>query len=138
MDEFCLNIDSRYECVLEAAEKLLAVMEHYKIEEHIKNAFNICLTEAANNVIKHSYKEEAGKNISIKLRKEADYLVLEIVDEGITRSNLDIPDLDFDPQDIDNLPESGMGLYIIKQLMDDVNYFSINGKNYFILKKSIS
>ncbi|AFN73872.1 putative anti-sigma regulatory factor, serine/threonine protein kinase [Melioribacter roseus P3M-2] len=138
MDEFSLNIDSRYECVLDAAEKLLTVLEQNNIEEHIKNAFNICLTEAANNVIKHGYKEEPGNEITIKLRKEGDYLVLEIIDEGLPRPNLDIPDLEFDPEDIDNLPESGMGLYIIKQLMDDVNYFSINGKNYFILKKSVS
>jgi anti-sigma regulatory factor (Ser/Thr protein kinase) len=28
-----------------------------------------------------------------------------------------------------------MGLFIIKQLMDEMDYYSESGKNYFILKK---
>jgi serine/threonine-protein kinase RsbW len=60
---------------------------------------------------------------------------MQIIDSGISRDSFVIKDLDYDPNDIDNLPESGMGLYLIKQLMDDLDYYSINGKNYFTLRK---
>jgi serine/threonine-protein kinase RsbW len=58
-----------------------------------------------------------------------------LIDEGKPRESLVVHDLEFDPNNIQHLPESGMGLFIIKQLMDEMNYYSLNGKNYFILKK---
>jgi serine/threonine-protein kinase RsbW len=108
-----------------------------KIETYVCNAVEICLTEALNNVIKHAYKGENSNQIEIIIRINNNQLEIDIIDEGSPRKNLIISELNFDPTDIDNLPEGGMGLYIIKQLMDDLNYYSLNGKNYFTLRKQI-
>ena len=106
-----------------------------EMEDHICNAVEICLTEALNNVIKHGYKNKAKQGIDINIKTNSNYLEVEIIDTGEPRTQLTAPTLDYDPNDIDNLPESGMGLYIIHQLMDEVNYMTLNGKNYFTLKK---
>lgn len=105
------------------------------IEKHICNAVDICLTEALNNVIKHAYKGEKEKPIDVIVAKDSKLLEVQIVDEGSSRESLEIKDLDFDPEDINNLPEGGMGLYIMKQLMDEIDYYSLNGKNFFTLRK---
>jgi serine/threonine-protein kinase RsbW len=105
------------------------------VEEFVCNAFDICITEAVNNVIKHAYKGDSSKYVQVNVKREHEFVEIQIIDEGSPRSSFVIPDLDYDPSDINNLPESGMGLYIMSQLMDNLDYFSVNGKNYFTLKK---
>ena len=129
------NIISDYGNVIEINQQIRKYLSDNNLEEHLCNAVEICLTEALNNVIKHSYGGDTSKPIDINIRKDPKLLELEIVDVGAPRKNLIIKDLDFDPADIENLPEGGMGLFIIKQLMDELDYSSKEGKNYFILKK---
>ena len=129
------NIISDYGNVIEINQQIRKYLSDNNLEEHLCNAVEICLTEALNNVIKHSYGGDTSKPIDINIRKDSKLLELEIVDVGAPRKNLIIKDLDFDPADIENLPEGGMGLFIIKQLMDELDYSSKEGKNYFILKK---
>ncbi|MEG8990490.1 ATP-binding protein [Ignavibacteria bacterium 4148-Me] len=135
MSELEINISSDYDEVVKVNNAVNDFLSKEGIEELIRNAFDICLTEALNNVIKHAYKEEKGKSIQVRIIKDKNFIEVNIIDEGMPRTNLEIKKLDYDPEDLDSLPESGMGLFIIQQLMDELDYFSINGKNYFILKK---
>jgi len=131
------NITSDYGEVIKINKSIREHLSGNKIETYVCNAVEICLTEALNNVIKHAYKGENSNQIEIIIRINNNQLEIDIVDEGAPRKNLIISELNFDPAKIDNLPESGMGLYIIKQLMDELNYYSLNGKNYFTLRKQI-
>lgn len=135
MAERNFNITSEYASVIEINQRIREYLTDNNLEEHICNAVEICLTEALNNVIKHSYDGDNSKTIEINIKKNPKLLEMEIIDTGTPRENLVINDLDFDPSDIENLPEGGMGLFIIKQLMDEMIYSSKEGKNYFILKK---
>lgn len=135
MTERNFNIISDYESVLEINQQIRKYLAESSLEEHLCNAVEICLTEALNNVIKHSYGGDNSKAIDINVKKDPKSLEIEIIDTGSPRTNLEIKDLDFDPNDIENLPEGGMGLFIIKQLMDELSYNSKDGRNYFILKK---
>ncbi len=135
MTEANFSIASDYEQVVEVNKLIRTFLLKENIEMHLCNAVEICLNEALNNVIKHAYHNNAKNGIDINIRKNVKYLEIEIVDNGEPRTKFDTPSLDYDPGDIDNLPESGMGLYIIHQLMDEVNYITLNGKNYFTLKK---
>lgn len=135
MKEQNFKISSEYGNVIQVNREIREYLTENRFEEHLCNAVEICLTEALNNVIKHSYAGDSTKSIEINIRKKNNFLEIEIVDSGQPRKNLTVKNLDFDPADIENLPESGMGLFIIKQLMDEMDYFSNDGKNYFILKK---
>ena len=137
MIEQKFNITSDYGEVIKINKSIREHLSGNKIETYVCNAVEICLTEALNNVIKHAYKGENSNQIEIIIRINNNQLEIDIVDEGSPRKNLIISELNFDPTKIDNLPESGMGLYIIKQLMDELNYYSLNGKNYFTLRKQI-
>ncbi len=137
MKNFEINILSDYDNVAQVNDAVRDFLVNQGVETYVLNAFDICLTEALNNIIKHAYKEEKGKNITVHIAKDTKTIEVEIIDEGEPRTKLEIPNLDFDPQDINNLPESGMGLFIMNQLMDELKYENRNGKNYFILKKWI-
>jgi serine/threonine-protein kinase RsbW len=135
LKEFEIKILSDYDNVAKVNKEVREILEDEGVESYILNAFEICIMESVNNVIKHSYKEQKNNYICVKLKIDSKLIEMEIIDEGEPRLKFEIPDLDFDPKDINNLPESGMGLYIMKQLMDELTYNSKSGKNYFILKK---
>ena len=63
---------------------------------------------------------------------------VKLTDYCESRKNLNKPVLEFDPNDIDGLPEGGMGLFIIEQLMDNNQYTVEGNKNTFTLVKKIS
>lgn len=135
MVEQYFHTKSDYGNVADVNKQIRFFLELHGIEKHITNAIEICLTEALNNVIKHSYKSDNTQSIELLVKKDSNYFEIIIIDSGLPRENLNVRKLDYDPEDIDNLPESGMGLYIIQQLVDETNYYTKDKKNYFSLKK---
>lgn len=103
----------------------------------ICNEIEICLVESLNNIIKHAYKGDHTRWIDLSIEINTSNIIIHVKDDGIPRDVKKKPTLDFDPDDIENLPEGGMGLFIIDQLMDELTYKSIDGANIFTMKKSI-
>ncbi len=128
-------MEAYYDNVADLCISVRKFLLNNKVESHLCNAVEICLTEAINNVIKHAYKGEGAHKVEVDVQVNESVLEIKILDWGTSRESLVVKDLDFDPEDIDNLPESGMGLFIIKQLMDEIDYYSVNGSNYFTLRK---
>ena len=97
-----------------------------------------CIVEAANNVIKHAYENRSGNPVEVVCEQHDDQMVFFVSDQGISMGQLEPRELDFDPDDTENLPEGGMGLYIIQRIMDSVQYVSRDGKNIFIMTRKFS
>ena len=132
-----LSISSIYEKVAEACYSLRDFCVAENIEKKICSELELCLTEALNNVIKHAYKEDPTQIIFLTYILNEKELEMKIRDFGQARTNFQEPALAYDPNDINSLPEGGMGLFIIKNLMDYVSYDRANEMNTFIMKKIV-
>lgn len=77
------------------------------------------LGEAFNNTVFHAYRGRPDGRVTIEVEPQGDLLEVRIIDEGITFDLSAVP-----TPDLDELPESGMGLFIIRSFMDDVSYRS--------------
>jgi len=135
--ENTIIFQSSYNKVADICEESKKFLCENGADSHIANAVEICLMESLNNVIKHSYKGDQNKEIELTIKFDKKELELKIIDTGLSRDNFDNPSLDYDPEDIENLPEGGMGLFIISQLMDKLDYITINGKNIFSMYKKL-
>ena len=105
-------------------------------EDQQCNEIKLCVHEAITNCIKHSYRGSPGHKIYISLQLEEDRLTLDIADCGLAMNPvvLDNTTTHFEANP-ENLEEGGMGLKILKILMDDLHYHTTNGMNHFILVK---
>ena len=133
-----LSINSEYKNVSSVCFIVKTFCTENSIPEDKIKEIELSLAEALNNIIKHSYKGDKDNKIDIEMNCNSEKFSIELTDYGESRKNLSKPVLEFDPNDINALPEGGMGLYIINQLMDD-NIYTVEGnKNIFTLVKNIT
>jgi serine/threonine-protein kinase RsbW len=92
---------------LEAAE------EPVDFEPEVVSAFG----EAFNNVAVHSYRDAEPQPIHIEVDWDAEKLVITMIDTGRTFDPATVA-----PPELEELPESGMGLFIMTACMDVVDY----------------
>jgi serine/threonine-protein kinase RsbW len=95
----------------------------------------LAVDEACTNIIKHAYKYSPEGEIRLSIKSEDNKFIIAITDEGNH----------FDPNRIPepNLSEyykqkrvGGLGMFLIKKLMDDVKYNTLTGnKNQVVLVK---
>ena len=73
-------------------------------------------SEALNNVVVHG-RAAAEESIEIEIEIGADRLTLRLKDHGTPFDPRTVP-----PPDLESLPESGLGAFIIRSFMDEVSY----------------
>jgi serine/threonine-protein kinase RsbW len=120
-----------------ATERLMALGERF--DEESRALYETAVMEWLVNIVKHSYVPADGG--SIRLVAQAGPLELHLVIEdrgrGLSAVQFEAAPLriDFDPQAVADLPESGMGLAILKSVMDSVLYEQQQGINRLIAVK---
>ena len=135
MESKKFTIKSEYKNVSSVCFIAKTFCEEHLIPEEKTREIELSLAEALNNIIKHSYKGNENNKIEIAMDVSDNDFTVKLTDYGEARKNLNKPVLEFDPNDIDGLPEGGMGLFIIEQLMDNDQYAVEENENTFTLVK---
>jgi serine/threonine-protein kinase RsbW len=129
------NTTSVYDNVVPVIKEIREFLLANNVAEKTSSESEICLLEALNNTIKHGYEGQSGNKIIVEVAVDINQIEFRLIDYGRSRENIKKPKLEFDPDDIQNLPESGMGLYIIDTLMDETFYSSYGKENIFTMIK---
>lgn len=97
------------------------------------NSIILAVDEVCSNIIKHAYKNNHEQKIDLTVRLKADSLIITIIDDGI---KFDINSIK--PRDINEIKPGELGLYIIRQVMDSVEYSqTIEGFNQIKMIKRL-
>ena len=119
-----------------------ALCEHLEMDTTEAESLELCLAEVLTNVVKHAYLGVSGNKVSVDVSFTPDRLDLIVRDRGLSmpeeyRSRLqnDSGIFDFDPADLNTVPEGGMGLEIVRRGMDEASYFSGDAGNQYRLTK---
>jgi serine/threonine-protein kinase RsbW len=130
--KFFLQIDSdtRY---LRKVERLSAQVARYAtLSESQSDDLAIVTTELVNNAIHHGNKNNPDKKVTILFLVNSKRIEIRIKDEGSGFN----PDQLKDPLAPENLlSESGRGIFLIKYLMDSINFnFTKEGTETIVIK----
>ncbi len=125
---------------LAVREALCALFERLMLgpmEDGTRDAAQIVLAEALNNIVEHAYAKAPGE-IEVTLEISAHGLKCNIVDHGIAMPGGELPAGELaDPAPvgvapgvaIDDLPEGGFGWHLIRALSQDLRYRRVGGEN---------
>ena len=97
---------------------------------------NLSLDELMTNIISYGYSDDSNHEIILEIDLDNKQLDITLIDDGIEFNplNKEKPDLNLE---VENKPIGGLGIFFVKQKMDEVNYERKDSKNYLQLKKSI-
>jgi serine/threonine-protein kinase RsbW len=99
-------------------------------------SLNLVLEEALTNTILYGYEDEQHHTIEILFSKTENLLNISIVDDGLAYDPTSIPDPDISLS-VQDRPIGGLGVFLIKKIMDSVEYQRIENKNHLMLTKKI-
>ncbi len=133
-----LRVKSRTENLAKIREFIQDFASSAGFKQDAIDNMTLACDEACTNIIKHAYKSYPDGEIVIKLKCENNKLVITIIDFGKAFQPESIPEPDIQEYYRQHRV-GGLGMYLMKTLMDDVKYISIPGKyNQVLLSKSLN
>jgi len=118
------------------AEELEDWCHEQSISEDIAFQLDLVLDEMVSNVIRHGIKDSGQHIIQVNLHRDGQQLTLEIEDDGVPFNPFDAPVPDI-TKPIEERRPGGLGVFLVRQMMDSLDYERRNGKNYLLIKKSL-
>jgi sigma-B regulation protein RsbU (phosphoserine phosphatase) len=112
------------------------VCEEVGMDMAIAIQMNLAMEEAVVNVMDYAYPAGTVGDVTIEAESDDDQLQFTIIDSGTP----------FDPtakEEVDTTlsaeerPIGGLGIHLVRQLMDSINYERIDEKNILTLRKKI-
>ncbi len=101
-------------------------------DENMVYDLELAISEAVVNVIEHTYKFDASKLISCTLEVKDDIFEIRIRDFG---PKVDLGKLK--PRSLSQPREGGLGLYLIRNLVDSWEYEKVCKGNCLVLRRKI-
>ncbi len=113
-----------------------SVAEEAGIDFATAMSLNLALEEAVVNVMQYAYPQGTHGTVDICAQTDGGKLKLIISDTGTPFDPTKKEDVDV-TQDIEDRQVGGLGIHLIREIMDSINYEYTNGKNILTLCKNI-
>lgn len=136
IEKHSLTLPNNVEFIPQLATFIEEVTESYGIDPSVTMSINLALEEAVVNVMNYAYPEGTLGEIDISVTFSGGSITFTIQDTGTP----------FDPTKVSNpdtslsaeeRPIGGLGIYLVRELMDEVSYCYENNHNILTLKKKI-
>jgi anti-sigma regulatory factor (Ser/Thr protein kinase) len=108
-----------------------------RLPGNVVNALNVVLDEAVSNAINHGYDAGVRGEIAVRLRRGADRVEVEVEDDGRPFDPLRAPPPDLSLP-LERRPIGGLGIHLIRNLMDEVSYARQGGRNVLKMAKRLA
>lgn len=115
----------------------LELQKEFCLSEELVFSLNLSLEEALTNVILYAYPSTTGQ-IELLVDGQDDHLVFTLKDQGIPFNPLvEAPEADI-TSSIEDREIGGLGVFLIRQLMDEVEYTRQDESNILQMTKKIN
>ncbi len=135
--EFSFELKSSLSELDNLCEKLENFGQKIGLSKKLIFEINLALDELFTNIISYGFGDDEEHIIKVTLIPQQEELCLCIEDDGTPFNPIDFQTSDV-AQSVENCKIGGLGIHIIRKLMDEIGYQRCDGKNILTLKKSFS
>ena len=125
---------------VEELDKLAAFVEEVVselgLEPELEMNLNLALEEVVSNVILYAYPKKEEGSVMIAANGDGKSLVFTITDKGKEFDPTKVEEADI-TLSAEDRQIGGLGIYIVKNIMNEVTYQRLDGHNVLTLKKTI-
>lgn len=97
----------------------------------------LAVDEACTNIIRHAYQNDPTREIEVTIEQKKDRLEVSITDNGKKFDPSVLRPLDL-KEHLTHYRRGGLGVYLMKTLMDKVEYNTVGGRNEVRLIKFLN
>ena len=115
-------------------EALTKFAARHTLSPKVVYDLNLSLEEIITNVIAYGYTDDREHEIRVRLRARDGEVCVEVEDDGRPFDPLAQPEPDI-TKSIDQRTVGGLGIYLVRKLMDRVEYKRQGDKNLLIMKR---
>ncbi len=130
-----IAVAAREEEIPIVMEQLNEIMTRSEFDNQAIREVQLAVEEACNNIVRHGYRGEKG-DIRIDIDIEADRLRVTIVDDAPLFDPTQFGEPDF-AADVERRPIGGLGIHLIRAMVDEISYEFQDKKNRLTLIKRI-
>lgn len=130
-----ITVPAQMSYLIQVREFIEHIGKRYKFDDKVINSFKLVIDEACTNIIRHGYRDIKNGEITIKAIIRRLSLTILIIDQGKSYdpSQASTPDLG---KYVDIGKKGGLGILMMRKLMDDLQYSVTERGNEFRLTKN--
>ena len=106
------------------------------LPEELAMDMNLALEEVFVNVVRYGYADSSRHDIRVSVSLEDDVVSVTVEDDGIAFNPLAAPPVDVHAP-LEGRPIGGLGIHLIRNLMDEVKYARQNDHNHLVMRKRV-
>lgn len=131
-----LTLPNDIETIPQLNEFIDTVAEEIGLDMSLTMSLNLAIEEAVVNVMEYAYPEGKHGNVDIEVSADDKWLTFIISDNGIPFDPTTQKDADT-TLSAEERPIGGLGIFLVRQLMDSIEYQRTEGKNILTLRKKM-
>lgn len=131
-----ITIKNKNEELAKLAAEIERIGEEHEFSMSTVMNLDLVLEEALTNVIKYAYADDEEHDITISITIEDGTQTIRIEDDGVAFDPTQSADPDIDLS-VEDRPIGGLGIFLINQIMDTVQYTREGDKNVFVMTKKM-
>jgi sigma-B regulation protein RsbU (phosphoserine phosphatase) len=131
-----ITLNNDIEQVPQLADFVDMVCEELDFDPSLAIQMNLAIEEAVVNVMSYAYPTGVVGNVNIEAQANEERLKFTITDNGIPFDPTAKAEVDT-TLSAEERPIGGLGIHLVRQLMDSINYERIDGKNILTLRKKL-
>jgi anti-sigma regulatory factor (Ser/Thr protein kinase) len=133
--EIKITVKNRIEDLLRVNSVFESFATQHEIGGRLRYHLLVSIEEILTNIIKYGFDEEGVHPIHITFRHINENVEMEFEDRGREFNPLEISEPDLDTP-IENRQLGGLGIHLVKKMMDEAKYRREGDRNILMLRKS--
>ena len=135
-DEYVTKVSATKDKLYEVLDAVDALLTEHECDPAVQTQIEISLEELFVNIVMYAYPTGEGE-VEVRAVVDAGIASITLIDEGIPFNPLEQPA----PTDLNQPAKKrkvgGLGIYMMKKQMDDVNYEYRDGRNVLTFRKKM-
>ncbi len=130
------SFENRIERLPDILDFLMDVMQEHGVGEEKMFDIQTAVDEACTNIIQYSFPDKKEETIEISCNKEENSFIVTVKHSGEPFDPRQVKDPDLDEQ-IETREVGGLGIYFMRQLLDEFRYEYKDGLEILVMVKYI-
>lgn len=134
--EFRMSVGAHPDGVGEVNAAIAGFAEAHALPAAVRRSVNVALDELLANAVSHGRVGIDPSSVTVEVELDEDHVTVILTDDGTPFDPFgqDAPDTSLS---VEERPIGGLGIHLVRQLMDDVSYERRESHNVVVLRKRL-